>query len=115
MNDITQRLADALARMTGMAEFDALDSRSNEWRSSIIDANQSLAAYDATQNDGCKPYKDSAFYVVATWNGERQIWREGFFDTEDVAARAFDRYVEDFITCFPDAPAFNPEIRELEV
>lgn len=70
---------------------------------------------DTQQNGGCKPYKDSVFYVVATWHGERQIWREGFFDTAEIAAHAFDRYAKDFIEESPNTPAFNPEIRELEV
>lgn len=108
MNDITQRLAEALR--AGLTHTGSLKDAKRIHAECV----EALAAFDA-QNNGCKPYKDSVFYVVATWNGERQIWREGFFDTEDVAARAFDRYVEDFITCFPDAPAFNPEIRELEV
>ena len=115
MSDITRKLTEALARMTGMAEADALDDRSNEWRSAVIFANEALAAYDAAQNGGCKPYKDSVFYVVATWHGERQIWREGFFDSAEDAANAFARYAEDFIKESPNTPAFNPEIRELEV
>lgn len=49
MSDITKQLAEALARMTGMAEADALDDRSNEWRSAIILANEALAAYDTQQ------------------------------------------------------------------
>ena len=70
---------------------------------------------DTQQNGGCKPYKDYVFYVVATWCGERQIWREGFFNSAEDAANAFARYVEDFIEKSPNTPAFNPEIRKLEV
>lgn len=104
MSDITQRLADALRAV-----------RNEDMDGSEPAIAELLAAYDATQNGGCKPYKDSVFYVVATWRGERQIWREGFFDSAEDAATAFDRYAKDFIEESPNTPAFNPEIRELEV
>lgn len=109
MNDITQRLADALrAGLTPTGNIKDVERIHAE----CVEA---LALFDAAQNGGCKPYKDSAFYVVATWHGERQIWREGFFDTAEIAAHAFDLYAKDFIEASPNTPAFNPEIRELEV
>lgn len=109
MNDITQRLAEALR--AGLTPTGNIKDAERVHAQCV----EALAAFDATQNGGCKPYKDSAFYVVATWNGERQIWREGFFDSAEDAASAFARYVEDYLTAMPGAPAFNPEIRELEV
>lgn len=60
-------------------------------------------------------FKDRVYYVVATWNGAQQIWREGFFESEEEAAVAFGRYLKDYYVAAPWSPALNPEIRKLEI
>ena len=65
MSNITQQLTEVLARMTGMAELDALDARSNEWRSAIIDANQFLAAYDAMRAEAAADCQTAEPWIVA--------------------------------------------------
>ena len=122
MNDITKQLADALRkaedRLGVLIECDnesALQGASPDDTAAFLAAKEALEAFDAAQTAGCKPYRDSVFYVVATWHGERQIWREGVFDSAEDAANAFASYVEDYLASIPGTPAFNPEIHELEV
>lgn len=115
MNDITQRLADALRTIVADKGSAAFNDDLEAYDAAVQVARDALAAYDAAQNGGCKPYRDSVYYVVATWNGERQIWREGVFDSVEDAANAFGHYAEDYVAAMPETPAFNPEFRELEV
>ncbi len=115
MNDITKQLADALRTIVADKGSAAFNDDLEAYDAAVQVAREAVAAFDAAQNGGCKPYKDSVFYVVATWHSERQIWREGFFDSAEDAANAFASYVEYYLAAMPETPAFNPEIRELEV